>query len=142
MMRLRSSSRCWRRLMEPSSRSANSSRSGSVTRSGIVILGDAALDAFGQAIQSAVKRDIGLVRGLLELAGHRRDMLVGVNGLFELQLPNFLVNLSLKVSAGSLELGHEFAPAAGNFRQTAPAEEDESEQHQKNDLGEAEIHRP
>src|SRR5262249_32919131 len=68
-------------------------------------------------------------------------MLVGVDGLFEFQLTDFLVNLSLKVSAGSLELGHEFAPAAGNFRQTAWPEKDEGQQHQENDLREAEIHR-
>src|SRR5262249_54958662 len=132
MMRLRSSSRCWRRLMEPSSRSANSSCSGSATRSGIVVLRNAALDPFGQPIQSAVERDIGLAYNLIEFAGNGRDMLIGI-GFLDLQLTNFLVNLSLKVSAGPLELGHEFAPATSDFRQAAGPKKDEGQEHQKED---------
>src|SRR5579864_9040657 len=130
MMRLRNSSRCWRRLMKPKSRSARGCGSGSATRSGIVIVRDAALDAFGQPVQGAVQRDISLADDLVQFVGRRRQMFAGI-GFLKLQFADLFVNLALEVPAGSLEFGHEFAPGPGNLRQAPGSEED---------LGETEVH--
>src|SRR5579864_798796 len=139
MMRLRNSSRCWRRLMEPRSRSARGCGSGSATRSGIVIVRDAALDAFGQPVQGAVQRDISLADDLVQFVGRRRQMFAGI-GFLKLQFADLFVNLALEVPAGSLEFGHEFAPGPGNLRQAPGSEEDQGKKHQEEDLGETEVH--
>src|SRR5215831_20569692 len=80
MMRLRSSSRCCNRLIEPSCRSSCFSCSGSARSSGIVVLRHAVFDALGEPVQSAANRDVvGAVDDLVDLADRRLQVLFDVS---------------------------------------------------------------
>src|SRR5215472_3841859 len=78
IMRRRSSSRCCSKLIEPNSRCSFCS-SGSATSSGIVVLRDVVLDAFGQTVQSAGKRDVVVcvcvIQDLVDFTDRRLEVL-------------------------------------------------------------------
>src|SRR5215472_1158024 len=82
IMRRRSSSRCCSKLIEPNSRCSFCS-SGSATSSGIVVLRDAVLDAFGETVQSAGQRDVVCVcvcvtKDLVDFTDRRLEVLAGI----------------------------------------------------------------
>src|SRR5262245_54391447 len=138
MMRLRSSSRCCRRLIEPIWRCSTSFLSwGSATSSGIVIPRYAGLQAFGKAVQRTGDREIIFWIGGLQSFSNCGGL---VGGLVQFQFADFIVNLILKVAAGSPEFSHELAHLASDFRKTPRPEKDQGEQHQKEHFTEAEIH--
>src|SRR5215469_8477830 len=138
MRRLRNSSRCWRMLIEPSSRSSSCFVSrGSATRSGIVVLRDAVLYALGQAVKGAVQGEI-LVSG--KLFQFRLDVLARI-GLFQFQLSHLFMDLRLEFVAGFLEFGHEFTGRASQFRKLAWSKKDERQKDDKNHFRDAQIHK-
>src|SRR6266404_3419814 len=127
MMRLRSSSRCCRRLIAPICRSSLScpGSSGSATRSGIVVLWNGVLHALAQAIESALNGEILVLGNLRDL---RLQMLHGIN-IFQLKLSNLFMDLGLELIAGFLEFSHELTPGTGHFRQLPGPEQDKGQKH-------------
>src|SRR5258707_11760750 len=121
IIRFRSSSRCCSRPMEPM-RDSSCFSSGSATISGIVILREV-FDALGQP---ADRTGNGVV-GLFQDFSDRSNRLACI--FFQINLPDFFVNLVLKVSAGTPELSHEFAYLAGNLRQLLWPKHDQGQQH-------------
>src|SRR5262249_27306169 len=140
MMRRRSSSRCCSKLIEPSSRCSFGS-AGSATSSGIVVLRDVVLDAFGETVQSAAQRDVVcFIQNLVDFTDRRFEVLAGIR-FFELQFADFVMNLALETVAGFAEFGHKPPDLAGDFRQPPWPKEDEGQEHQENNLArEAEVH--
>src|SRR5215468_6417094 len=135
IMRRRSSSRCCSKLIEPNSRCSFCS-SGSATSSGIVVLRDVVLDAFGQTVQSAGQRDVVcvcVIEDLVYFTDRRLEVLAGIR-FFEFQLADFVMNLALEAVAGFAEFAHKLPYLAGDFRQPPRSEEDEGQEHQENDL--------
>src|SRR5215472_6337620 len=98
-MRRRSSSRCCSRLIAPScrvSRSLSLFCSGSATRSGIVILRDAALNAIGKSIQRAGQGGVvRVIQNLVGFADRRFQMLTGIRVL-KVKFADFVLNLALE----------------------------------------------
>src|SRR5258708_33755371 len=110
MMRLRSSSRCCSRLMEPSCRCSCFS-SGSATVSGIVVMVlREVLEAVGQPAQRGGNGRFSLVQDFT----CRRQSLGGV--LFQFNLADLFVALTLEVGAGAPKLRHELAHLTRNLR--------------------------
>src|SRR5215472_3486550 len=133
MMRLRSSSRCCNRLIEPSCRSSCFCSSGSATSSGIVVLRDAVFDALGEAVQSAAERDVvGTVYNLVDLADRRLQVLFDVS--LDLQLADFVLDLVLEGAAGFPEFGHELPHLPCDLRQSPRPKKDEGQEHDEYDL--------
>src|SRR5262245_40518814 len=139
-MRRRSSSRCCSKLIEPSSR-CSFCCSGSATSSGIVVLRDVVLDAFGKSVQSAGQRDVvRFIQDLVDFTDRRLEVFAGIR-FFELQFADFVMNLALEAVAGFTEFGHKPPYLAGDFRQPPRPKKDEGQEHQENDLArEAEVH--
>src|SRR5215467_7103984 len=105
MMRLRSSSRCCSRLIEPNCRSSWFCSSGSAKSSGIVILRDGVLNAFAQPVQGSAQGHIVVpFDRLVDLPRHRLQVLAGIH-LFDLQLADLILNLVLEAGAGASEVG-------------------------------------
>src|SRR5215472_11682687 len=140
IMRRRSSSRCCSKLIEPNSRCSFCS-SGSATSSGIVVLRDVVLDAFGQTVQSAGERDVVcVIQDLVDFTDRRLEVLAGIR-FFEFQLADFVMNLALEAVAGFAEFAHKPPYLAGDFGQPPRPKENEGQEHQENDLArEAEVH--
>src|SRR5215831_15187786 len=140
IMRRRSSSRCCSKLIEPNSRCSFCS-SGSATSSGIVVLRDVVLDAFGQTVQRAGQRDVVcFIQDLVDFTDRRFEVLARIR-FFELQFADFVMNLALETVAGFAEFGHKPPNLAGDFRQPPWPKQDESQEHEENDLArEAKVH--
>src|SRR5258708_39139408 len=107
MMRLRSSSRCCSRLIEPSCRCSCFS-SGSATISGIVIPREV-LQAICQAIQRGGNRSFSLVQDL----ACRREGLVCV--FFQFDLADLFVDLPLEISTAATEFRHDATHLEGQL---------------------------
>src|SRR5579864_4583442 len=127
--RLRSSSRCSIRLMEPIWRSSFSicAFSGSATRSGIVIPWDSVLHAFTQAVQ-------GALNGQVFIGGDFGDLRLKVFSwihFFQFKLADLFLKLALEMIAGAFEFGHEFAHLPGNLRQALGPKEQQGQHHQE-----------
>src|SRR6476469_7881335 len=114
MMHLRSSSRCWKRLIEPICRNSRSISlcSGSATRSDIGILRDGILHALCQAVEGALYGEV-LIAG--DFGDLRLQVFTGIR-FVKFEFSDFFMNLALEFIAGPFELCHEFAPGAGEFR--------------------------
>src|SRR5438270_2830373 len=114
MMHLRSSSKCWKRLIEPACRNSRSISlcSGSATRSDIGILRDGVLHALTQAVECALNGEVFIGRDLGDL---RFQVFAGLR-FIKLKFSDFVMNLALEFIAGPFELCHEFTPGAGEFR--------------------------
>src|ERR1051326_576493 len=110
MMHLRSSSRCCSRPMVPVRLNSRSMSlcSGSATNSGIVILRDRVLHAFGEPVEGALNREVLVIRDFGDLGLN----VLGWIGVFQLHLADFLMDLPLELVAGFFELSHELAPGA------------------------------
>src|SRR5690242_14165002 len=127
MMRLRSSSRCCSRLIEPSCRPSFSSSwgiSGSATRLGIVIPRNGILHAIGQTVERALNGKV-LVAGNL---GDLRLKVLARISLLQFQLADFLMDLALKLTACPPEFGHKLANRTGDLRQLPGPKQDEGQQ--------------
>src|SRR5438445_5781979 len=127
MMHLRSSSKCWKRLIEPACRNSRSISlcSGSATRSDIGILRDGVLHAVTQAVQCALNGEVFIGRDLGDL---RLQVFTGIC-FFKFHLADLFMNLALEFIAGLFELRHEFAPGAGEFGQLLGPKQDERQKH-------------
>src|SRR5579864_5501962 len=113
--RLRSSSRCSIRLMEPILRSSFSTWafSGSATRSGIVVPWDGIFHAFTQAVQGALNEEVFIGGDFGDL---RLKVFARIR-FFQFELADLFLKLALEMIAGPFEFGHEFAHLPGNPRQ-------------------------
>src|SRR5579859_2795287 len=135
MMRLRSSSKCWSRLIEPNWRP--SSFSGSTSRLGIVVLGDI-LDTIGQATERA-GHGIRIPYGGDDFTCVGGDILDGVDRVLQFEIANFLVNLVLELITGTLEFRHKAAHLAGNLGKLARPKKHQGQHREENHFC-AEIH--
>src|SRR5258708_28584286 len=135
MMRLRSSSRCCSRLMEPSCRCSCFS-SGSATVSGIVVMVvREVLEEVGQPAQRGGNGRFILFQDF----ACRRQRLGGV--LFKFNLGDLFVDLTLEVGAGAPNLRHELANLTRNLRQLTRPKQNQGQQHNKENLLKANIHK-
>src|SRR6476469_3719395 len=93
MMHLRSSSRCWKRLIEPICRNSRSISlcSGSATRSDIGILRDGILHALCQPVECALYRKV-LIAGDF---GDLRFQVFGGVHFFKLKFTDLIMNMAL-----------------------------------------------
>src|ERR1043166_2154384 len=114
MMQLRSSWRCCNRPIVPVRLNSRSMSlcSGSATNSGIVILRDRVLHAFGEPVEGALDGEVLVIRDFGDLGLN----MLGWISVFQLQLTDLLMDLALELIAGLFELSHELAPGARHFR--------------------------
>src|SRR5215831_13754712 len=134
-IRLRSSSRCSIKLMEPIWRNSFSTCcfSGSATRSGIVIPWDGVLHTLAQAVQ-------GALNGEVFIGGDFGDLRLKVFArihFFQFELADLFLKLALEMIAGSFEFGHKFAHLPGNLRQPLWPKKQQGQHHQKEHFSKA-----